>query len=36
VETMHGAVGVEPGDNGGSRFWVDLERGKSRPPMPSV
>jgi PAS domain S-box-containing protein len=28
VETMHGAVGVQPGKNGGSRFWVELERGK--------
>jgi PAS domain S-box-containing protein len=27
VETMHGTVGVEPGNNGGSRFWVELEQG---------
>jgi len=24
VEAMHGSVGVEPGANGGSRFWVEL------------
>jgi signal transduction histidine kinase len=24
VEAMHGAVGVEPGPEGGSRFWVEL------------
>ena len=24
VEAMHGAVGVEPGKDGGSRFWVEL------------
>ena len=24
VEAMHGAVGVEPGGDGGSRFWVEL------------
>jgi len=32
VETMHGTVGVEPGKNGGSRFWVDLERGPKNGP----
>ena len=25
VEAMHGAVGVEPGLEGGSRFWVELK-----------
>ncbi len=24
VETMHGTLGVEAGENGGSRFWVEL------------
>jgi PAS domain S-box-containing protein len=24
VEAMHGAVGVEPGKDGGARFWVEL------------
>jgi PAS domain S-box-containing protein len=26
VEAMHGAVGVEPGPEGGSRFWVELRQ----------
>jgi PAS domain S-box-containing protein len=26
VEAMHGAVGVEPHPEGGSRFWVDLKQ----------